>query len=492
MSKENGAGVAAIASAAVARPSWHRAFENLPREHGFESLRVEGSVPPDLSGTFYWNGPGLFSAFGQEYGHWFDGDGAVGAVRFGGGAPEGAVRVVQTRALLDERRAGRLLYSRALRRSPRPVREHLGGRRRNPANVNIIVHDGRLLALGQGSPVELSFEDLATLGELDPDDAIVRSLCAHPRYSARRRALYGFGCVFGRRSAIEVYELRDGGARRCLATIPIAAPALVHDCCVTENHVLLVVPPLRVRVLPLMCNALPFWKCLDWSPAHGSELLLVPIDAPERVTRITMPAFFAFHFANAYETRRGVVVDLPCSEDFEHLGRWLSGVARGDAEAMPDNTMRRLVADPQRRSVSLEPIDDAVGEMPRVSPLVQGEPHRFVYHAAFRTGARGGMPDLLRKLDVHARRGEAIDLGADTYPSEAVVVPRAGGGSEDAAYLLTLVYDGSTHTSHVAILDAALPASPPLARVHFDHHVPFTFHGSWAGRRSAPARALSP
>ncbi|MEO8249495.1 MAG: carotenoid oxygenase family protein [Burkholderiales bacterium] len=91
--------------------SYQRGLRDLPREHGFEPLELEGELPPDLRGTLYLNGPGLFSLFGRPYRHWFDGDGAITAIRFKGGHAEGAVRLVETRQLAHERRAGRALYT---------------------------------------------------------------------------------------------------------------------------------------------------------------------------------------------------------------------------------------------------------------------------------------------------------------------------------------------------------------------------------------------
>ena len=52
---------------------WTPLFSDLPREHGFEPLEVEGRLPADLAGTLYRVGPGLFSSFGRRYGHLFDG-----------------------------------------------------------------------------------------------------------------------------------------------------------------------------------------------------------------------------------------------------------------------------------------------------------------------------------------------------------------------------------------------------------------------------------
>jgi all-trans-8'-apo-beta-carotenal 15,15'-oxygenase len=469
------------------RQDWRRGFEDLPRQHGFEPLRVEGRIPMDLHGNFYWNGPGLLSAFGRPYGHWFDGDGAVGAVRFERDGVRGAVRLIETPSLVSERLAGRRLYSRLLSRSPRPLRERFFGRTRNPTNVNVVVHDGRLLALGIGRPMVMSEEDLATLGELDPSDVRLRSFCAHPHWHPGRRALYGFSSLMGKRTSLDVIELRSEGRRRLLTSIPIKAPSLVHDCAVTANHVILVVPPLRFRVWPMLLNLLPAWRALEWDADATTELVIVPIDNPDRVVRVAMPPFFSFHFANAYEEHPGrIVVDLPCSDGFARLGTWLEGIAQGRAVEAPDSQMRRIVVDLAAQTAAFEPLGASVGEMPRVSPRVETRRHRFIYHVGFRPGHTGA-PDLLHKLDVVTGSSLAVELGRDAYPSEPVIVPRADGRAEDDAYLLTLVYDSAAHASHVAILDSARPCDGPLARVYFDHHVPFTFHGAWAPAASDAA-----
>jgi carotenoid cleavage dioxygenase-like enzyme len=92
-------------------PRRRRGFENLAGEHGFVSMRVEGQLPSDLRGTFYRNGPGRFDIAGERYGHWFDSDGAVTAVRLDGtGAALGASKLVATPWLRREREAGRRLY----------------------------------------------------------------------------------------------------------------------------------------------------------------------------------------------------------------------------------------------------------------------------------------------------------------------------------------------------------------------------------------------
>ena len=78
-------------------------YRDVPREHGFEPLKVEGALPTELAGTLYRNGPGLFGSFGRRYYHMFEGQGAVCAVRFGDSQALGAQRVVQSAGWLEER-----------------------------------------------------------------------------------------------------------------------------------------------------------------------------------------------------------------------------------------------------------------------------------------------------------------------------------------------------------------------------------------------------
>src|SRR5690606_4245379 len=79
---------------------------------------------------------------------------------------QGALAFVRTRSFRAEETAGRRLYSRYDRRSPRPLREHWLGESRNPGNTSVWAHRGRLFALcPAGVPVEIAAEDLSTLGE---------------------------------------------------------------------------------------------------------------------------------------------------------------------------------------------------------------------------------------------------------------------------------------------------------------------------------------
>jgi all-trans-8'-apo-beta-carotenal 15,15'-oxygenase len=128
---------------------------DVPREHGFEALEVEGDLPAELRGTLYRNGPGLFGSHGRRYGHLFEGQGAISAVRFADGGAAGAIRVVESDALREERAAGRPLYGSATSRVRR-IGNALRQRSSNGSNVSVLAWQERVFGVVDlAKPIEV-------------------------------------------------------------------------------------------------------------------------------------------------------------------------------------------------------------------------------------------------------------------------------------------------------------------------------------------------
>jgi all-trans-8'-apo-beta-carotenal 15,15'-oxygenase len=64
--------------------------------------------------------------------------------------------------------------------------------------------------------------------------------------------------------------------------------------------------------------------------------------------------------------------------------------------------------------------------------------------------------------------------------TEPLFVARPGATREDDGWLLSLSHDGPTNRAFVAVYDAARLPDGPIARAWFDHHIPITFHGTFA------------
>jgi carotenoid cleavage dioxygenase-like enzyme len=470
--------------ASVADHLWHRAFTDLPREHGFEPLTIEGRLPEGLAGTLYRTGASLFSSFGRPYAHWFDGDGAVSAVRFdGAGNARGAVRLVQSRGLLEERRRRRSRYGAYGTPAPswwRAMSIVFHNDIKNVGNTSVMIWQGRLYALVESSPpTEISTEDLATLGERDLDGVLVNNFSAHPHYVPARRSAYNFAVRYGRKIELDLYALPDVGRAQHLGALPLTGGTFIHDFIATERHLVFFSPPLRLQIWKMLCGVGSFSTNLRWRPEEGTEIIVVPIDAPAAVRRFTVPPFYQWHFATAFERGDDIVVDYVRYPDFGS-NRWLGEIVHGPARAPIAGALHRAVIGPQGTFTDEERAS-LVCEFPRVAESAAD--NRYVYASTYTsTEARHGLPDAIGRIDVLRGEAEIVPLGAGRYPSEPVFVARPGGAEREDGWVLSLVYDGAQHRSGLAVLDNRALVAGPIATAWFDHHLPFTFHGNFAPR----------
>jgi all-trans-8'-apo-beta-carotenal 15,15'-oxygenase len=193
--------------------------------------------------------------------------------------------------------------------------------------------------------------------------------------------------------------------------------------------------------------------------------------------------FYQWHFANAFEAGRELVVDFVRFGDFR-TNAWLSDVMRGVPDDAPHGRLSRARVDVGARRFACETLFDVPCEFPRIAEARVGRAHRYTYAAGYTSHASArGLHDAVLRLDVGAAPSLARwALPEGSYTSEAVFVAdprRAASGAEDDGWLLSLVYDGIDDRSHVAVLDARRLEEGPIARVWFDDRIPFTFHGAF-------------
>ncbi|RKH22272.1 carotenoid oxygenase [Corallococcus praedator] len=464
--------------AAPPLPAWSRAFRNISRQHGFQPLRVEGRIPEGLRGSLFRLGAWTFDVHGLPLQHWFDGDGGVMGVRFGPDGVQGAARLVDSRTMVAERKAGRQLFgSYAM---PTPLRNKLLNPQKNNANTALLPWNGKLYALHEPNlPVELSTEDLTSLGETNLDGVVLKSFSAHPHRVASRATTYNFGQHHGRVNTLELYALPDGGKARHMGSVTLPGATMVHDYRVTDRYLIFFLPAMRIDVLKMLLRIGAFASNVSFRPGAASEVLVVPIDDVAHPIRIPADSFFNWHFSNAYEDGDTLVVDYVRYPDFAS-NPWLGDLVRGNPSTDADGMLHRAVIDLKARTFRSEQLMDLSCEFPRVAPSVECRPYQTAYLGAHSTReARRGLYDTVVRLDLHTGRVTRAALEAGQYPSEPVFVPRPGSKAEDDGWLLTQVFDTKTDTTHVAVLDAERLDAGPVARCHFEHALPPTFHGAF-------------
>lgn len=447
-------------------------MKSIAREHGFLPLRIEGRLPPTLEGTLVRTGPGLYERFGRRVGHSFEADGALSAVRFRGGAAEGALKLCRSREMQDEERAGRALFgpnAHPLRRLANALRR----RAKNTGNTSVLAWQDRLFALVESNrPLEIAPDDLSTLGESDLAGVLTTAFSAHPHRVVPRKATLNFGLGYGRNTRLALYELPWEGRPRALGSLPLPRPVMLHDFAVAPRHAVFFVSPTEINIPRAVLGASALGSLVAWRPKHGTEVIVVPLDAPERASRFVVPAFFQWHFVGAAERGHELVVRYVRYDDFGSFEQ-LAGSA-----VTQRGTLHEAVIDPIAQTLVSRPLWDGAAEFPVLDPRYEGCGYREV----FLTSAEGERKALAR-FDLASGRARLAVLGEHEVASEVVFVPRDHGAPEGDGWGLTLIYDASSDTSHVAVLDTARWEDGPIARCHFETHVPMTFHGTWLAAR---------
>ncbi len=443
-------------------------FESLRRAHGPEPLRVEGTWPEDLRGTLYRVGPGVFERFGKRVQHPFEADGVLSSVRAVDGVVRGAVQVVQSEGYLEEEAAQRNLYSSAAA-YPWRLRSALLQRGKNTGNTSVFWWQGRCFALYEGGqPTEIDPRSLETLGTRDLGGVLGPAFSAHPRRVQRLGCTFNFGVQYAKEMTIRVYALPDEGPVRELSSFTSPWMTMVHDFIATERHLVFLLAPAKLVLWKALLQVGSFADWFQWNPQLGAQLVVMPLETPERVQRISVDPFWVWHFVNGYEDRDRVVIDMCQYPDLDSL-KTIGGV-----EGIVPPRLSRGLIDPERGKFEMTPLTGSIAEFPSVHPRSSGGAHQL----AWMVSTDQDSPYAKGILQVDISRGEVRSWWPESAAvSEPIVVPKPGRNEEGAVWLLVLLhYD---QRCCLAILDAEKLESGPVCKAWFDQPLPMTFHGTF-------------
>ncbi len=431
-------------------------------------LPVVGDLPRELDGSFFRNGPNPQFAPRGRY-HWFDGDGMIHAVTLRRGHAHYRNRWVRTQRFQLERAAGEALFgglTDLAATDPRVV-----GASPNAANTNVLMHAGRLLALWEGGPPhELDPRTLETLGPFDFGGRLQGPMTAHPKLDPESGEMIFFG-YSALPPFLRFHVASAEGELVRSEEIEVPVPTMMHDFCVTREHVLFLVCPAVLRLENLGQGRPP----LCWEPELGTRLGVVSRRGGGGAPRwLETDPCYVFHPMNAYTDGDRIVADV-CR--YPRLPLFGSAQEEEPLEAK----LTRWTLDLAGGSVKEERLDDAASEFPRLDERRSGLRYRHGY-AAGRLAPREDGTGFDAVLHYDHERGvrRAHVFGGEGLVGEPVFVPRRAGAPEGEGFLLCLVYRPDERRSDLVVFDAENVEAEPLARVQLPHRVPFGFHGNWA------------
>ena len=433
----------------------HGNFRPISEEVTETALKVEGTIPPELSGLYVRNGTNSSSGISE---HFFGGDGMIHGVRLEGGQAK----------WYRNRYVNTPVYRKETSRFSAPKPEN------TTSAVSLIYHGGELMSLGEfGYPYLINPDDLSTKGPFNYDGKLTGNMTAHPRIDPVTGELLFFGY-----NVVSPYltYMRADAAGNMLQVEPIEliAPSMIHDFAVTDNYVVFMEMPVRFSWLSAVVgNGIPF-KWDDDAPCRFGVMPRTGTNAD--VKWFDVPPCFVFHIMNSYEQGENVIVDaarydklwVKDSSDFFHPAR-----------------LSRFAMNMKTGKASVQQVHDHAMEFPQVNRNYWTRDYRYGYSLV--VDEQHDSPELIEQAEGGIRKYDLKTGDTDSYlpgpsltPGEAVFIPASeSGGAEDEGYLASYVYDKNTQTSAFCLFDATRVSAGPIAKVHLPVRVPVGFHGVW-------------
>jgi carotenoid cleavage dioxygenase len=128
---------------------------------------------------------------------------------------------------------------------------------------------------------------------------------------------------------------------------------------------------------------------------------------------------------------------------------------------------------PDAEAVTLEPVQSAYGDMPRIDDRFAMEKYQVGYFA-FRDYPRMGVG----QIDWDTGDLQFHDLEA-AAAQEPLFVPRSADSPEGDGFVLAAVDRFGEKRTDLLVLDGNDVSRPPIATVKLPFALPMAFHGSW-------------
>lgn len=432
-------------------------------------LKVIGEIPKDLRGAYFRNGPNPMSPPPGLH-HWFDGDGMLHGVWFEDGRARYANRYIRTadfEAEIEGADAMPGIFS--------PSRKMEGRRTvyKDTANTDVVVHNGRLLALWyiSGQPVAVDLKTLETLGVEDFGGRLPCNVSAHSKVDPKTGefvffdyALYepkmSFGTVTADNQLVHFQE------------IDLPGPRLPHDMGLTENYVIL-------HDLPVVFTESAIRNRM-WQIQVANQPTRFGV-VPRRggaVKWFEFPTCYIYHVINCWEEGDDVVM-AAC----KMVPNGFSPDSAAYGPYAPMVTVLALRAQPFLWRMNMKTgkgtetqLDDALSEFPVVNLDHSTQKTKWSYHVVMDDHVLQRF-SALRKYDLSTGRYEQHDFGPGVFGSEPAFAPSSQ--REDDGWLITITTDLNGN-SETRIIDPANFSGPPVARIKLPQRVPAGFHGTWS------------
>ncbi|HLO86227.1 MAG TPA: carotenoid oxygenase family protein [Nostocaceae cyanobacterium] len=444
---------------------------------------IAGKIPEGLRGTLYRNGPGRLERGEMRVGHWFDGDGAILAVHFTDAGAKGVYRYVQTEEYKAESIANKYLYAGFGYNNLEMAWKTLNQQIKNPANISVLALPDKLLALWDAScPYALDLQTLETKG-LDYLGALTKNLpySAHYKRDPLTGEIYNFGVSVLGGIKLNLYRSDRTGKIIQKNAFPLDRYSIIHDFVITNRYLIFFIPPLKLKLLPVLFGLSDFSRSFDWKPNLGTQILIFDRQTLSLVSRGETDPWFYWHFGNAGENPDGSIsLDVVRYADFDQTNEFLREVPTGETQTVAKGTLWQMQINPQTAKViTQEEVVSRKCEFPVVAQSQVGQPWRYTYFSLIgeNVDIKQELFGAIARFDYQTHTLTEADLGKNRYGTEPIHAQDKH--NTEQGWLLTVVYDGNTHSSEVWIYDSDRLKDEPVCKLELPNVIPHGYHGTW-------------
>ncbi|RMJ13474.1 hypothetical protein CDV36_006840 [Fusarium kuroshium] len=450
-----------------------------------EDVEVEGDIPTELDGTFY----RVMQDPYYERNYYlngakqipFDGDGSVSAFRFRDGKASFQQRYVMTERLVAERKAGRALFG--MNKSPFSHHPCVRAVIDAAANVNVLFHANKLLAVGENGPAyELDPNSLRTIGhdafpgEIDPK----KPFTAHPHVDPETGDLVAFGYEMEGLDSpeISIYIINKDGKvtyRRDIEFRPVGG--MFHDCAITRNYIVITRMPFVVDLTDVEKPGNHQWYYDETCPAYFG---LIPRDINKPVRWFKYKNSMPIHTGASWEDDGKVYFDTTLAS---HNGLSFLPCRQGPNPDPKDITVNhvKFCIDPSAESDQLE--DPGPCEFPRVDERFLMSKSHITWLACFDPHKGADRPvfqglDALARVDSKTGEVEYFSPGPNCLVQEPAFSPRYPGAPEGDGFLITMIDNMASGRNELIIQDTR-DFQKVVAKVVLPFRLRSAVHGNW-------------
>ncbi len=461
-------------------------------EYSYET-NITGTIPRELNGTLYRNGPGLFERSGYRKRCILDGDGMIQAFRIVEGRVHFQNKFVRTKKYVHESRVGKFVYATWSTQAPGGVLDNfLGGKVESQSGVTAIVRNKKLYAFDEyRTPYELDPNTLETKGPADfglPRKSAV--YFAHSKIDPKTGEWFLFGLEYGVSVVLHITILNKSGRLIRHQTCKLPRKTYMHDFFVSDRHIIFNLPSIDINFFDYLSGQKSFLGAMSWKPEIGNIIFVFDRRGEKIPLQLETEACWAWHTLNAYEKSGEIIADFVGYQNPDHIfgqDPALFAIMSGrKGQYRYPGEIRRYVINTAAKTIRFEILDGGSYDFPVINLDHMCHRYRFGYFTKKQN--REVFFTRIARVDMKTLYSESYDFGQTIFCSEPVFVPKPGynySAETDAepGWLLTEVYDSGKRKTLLAIFEAEHISDGPIAQAYLNHVLPLGFHGYWQSRR---------